>query len=160
MKPYIMTVSDQPVPAGTSALDLLRDKARRSPAFCLRLKRLGLLIAHGRSVKLRGHPQRVAALETALRGFAARHPEREVITVGELLALPVSGSALRVTLHRPDGWPVSEYHVTRTGEQLFAVRCIDGVTRHLSPETLKALFAHSLFTLRVAPSSQAHSQAA
>lgn len=160
MKPYIMTVSNQPVPAGSSALDLLREKARRSPAFCLRLKRLGLLIAHGRTVKLRGHPERVAALETALKGFAARHPEREVITVGELLALPVSGSTLRVTLHRPDGWPVSEYHITRTAEHLFAVRCIDGVTRHLSPDTLRALFAHSLFTLRVAPAAQVNTQAA
>lgn len=160
MKPHIVQVATRPIPAGQDALSLLREKAKTNPTFCLRLRRLGRLLAAGRAIKIQGHPERVQAMEKALSGFASRCPQRVNISVGELLALPVSSTQVRVTLHRPDGWPVSEYRIQRTEEQVFEVRCIDGVTRRLSPQTLKGLFQHSLFRLKVAPQPEAAQQAA
>lgn len=160
MTPHIVQVSSQCVPQGTDALTLLREKVRKQANFRLRLERLGRLVAAGRAMKIQGHPERVQAMEKAVMGFASRCPQRVNISVTELLALPVSEAVVRVTLHRPDGWPVSEYRIQRTEEQVFEVRCIDGVTRRLSPQTLKQLFQHSLFRLKVAPQPEAAQQAA
>lgn len=160
MKPHTMSVSPQPVPAGHTALDLLRAAAKKNTHFRQRLKRVGLLLAHGRPIKLSGHPERVQALETALRGFAGRHPQRVPITTNQLLQLPIGEAPVRVTLHRPDGWPVSEYRIARVDEFNIQVQCIDGVTRTLHTGTFRQLFAPSLFTLRVAPLPAEQVQAA
>lgn len=55
-KPFPMQVSQTAIPTRTLALEQLRKAAAPGSALLRRLKRLSRLIAHGRVVKLHGHP--------------------------------------------------------------------------------------------------------
>ncbi|KQR18796.1 hypothetical protein [Deinococcus sp. Leaf326] len=165
-KPFTVQVSQTTIPTRTLAIEQLRKAAAPGSTFLLRLKRLSRLIAHGRVVKLHGHPNRIAAMEHALLTLAqklvAETPVMQTIGIRDVLE-HLTDQSLRVTLCRPDGWPVSTYVFCKADPEArtILVECEDGKTRAFEPDALLALFTTTfLLRVRLAVPAQVLPQAA
>ena len=152
-KPFPVQVSQTTIPTRALALENLRKAAAPGSALLRRLKRLSRLIAHGRVVKLHGHPNRIAAMEHALLTMAqklvAETPVMQTIGIRDVLD-HLTDQPLLVTLCRPDGWPMSAYAFRKADAdaRTILVTCEDGKTRSFEPDALLALFT-TIFLLRV-----------
>lgn len=142
--PVQIAVNSAEVKSFDEALAHLRASVRQSPALKLRLKRLGLLFAGGRALKLIGGAWETKAFEQAIKGYASSSArQREVFELKDLPRLPAGG--LHLTWCRADGWPLCEYHLELVPAEELTLKVTgqDGHGRLLSAKAFQGLFSSS-----------------